>query len=190
MAHQTELTRISSNGTLRLDSKSAQYVNALTDLSTKECWVNGQELLGLEYQWSTTDIFLMKGTNPPSIMLGIMYANPQYFDNLRWSLGQLDSSRWSRAWIVKSREAAIPAEYRSTSGQALAVVTDALGTEFPVDYELVASIGSSEFWAPVSSSRDIEGCGGVVLVGTSFPASVTNNMPLGWRPRTLPISVL
>lgn len=185
ISDQVVPTRISTYGTLFLDKTSAAYVDELSELARSTCLSERQQVLGLEYQWSTTDVFLIKGWNPPSIILGIMYANDAYFDNLQWSLDQLPKSQWSRAWIIKSRSGAIPQEYRPVTDRAVDMTTDHLGTSFPSDYVLAATVGSTEFWAPRDSEITCDSFRDTRTVDVNFPASVTNRMPEGWRPRGL-----
>lgn len=135
---------------LRMDADSAQYVAGLNALRSDSCWTPGTRLLGAEWQWTTTDAYVLGAQAPPSLMLSILYANEAALQNLDLSLTRIDSSDWSDSWLVTTDPSHIPPEGEQTVSRALDRITGHLGTRFPDDYRLIRQVGSSQFWAPAA----------------------------------------
>jgi hypothetical protein len=135
---------------LRLDPERATLLRSLRDTAEADGWRPGTRLFGLA-PWSSTIPWHLGARVPDSIMPTLRGSEERLAFNLAW----LDLEGWEAAWLlVTSADSARPGDLEDSLAN-VETFTDAVGTTFPDDYQLVwrAPAGSPRFadvelWRP------------------------------------------
>jgi hypothetical protein len=148
MSEQIMPTRFGAHDdALALDQETAAYVNSLQHLADTAGFCAGDPLIGMVWDWTATESFVLGATVPEHLILTI-FGYPDAASVLDVTMDDLADPQWHDAWLMTTDpgglDGADAAELRAAQDR----LPDAVGRAFPDDYTTVGEVDGTQLWRP------------------------------------------
>ncbi len=148
MMKQTTLTRFGAHDDeLLLDPETADYVEGLQHLADGAGFCPGDSLIGMVWDWTATESFVLGATVPEHLILTI-FGYPDAASVLDATMDDLADPQWHDAWLMTTDPADLEADDAAELRAAQDRLPDAVGRTFPDDYTTVGEVDGTQLWRP------------------------------------------
>jgi hypothetical protein len=103
--------------------------------------------LGLKWDWSATEPFVLGARVPDSLMLTI-FGYPDPLSLLPVTMAGLDRNEWHDAWVMTTDPSTLPPADAALLRTALDRLPHHVGRTFPDDYVREVTVAGTELWRP------------------------------------------
>jgi hypothetical protein len=135
------------SGQLLLDAGTASFVDRLQRTAADAGFCDGDPLIGVVWDWTSTTAVALRATVPEHLVLTI-YGYPRQADVLDVTIDDLRGPRWRDGWVLTSDSATLAPERAAVLRAALDRLPGAIGREFPADYTLTGNVDGTQLWRP------------------------------------------
>lgn len=143
----TPLVLGSSDNTLLVESTMAAELTALRTQARAAGFCSGTRLLGLKWNWSATEPFVLGARVPDTLMLTI-FGYPDPLPLLPVTMAELDPVAWRDAWVMTTDPDTLLPDHAAQLRSALDRLPQHIGRTFPDDYVRAAEVNGTQLWRP------------------------------------------
>ena len=144
----TPLVLGAHDSTLLVDSTMATELTDLRTQARAAGFCTGTRLLGLKWNWSATEPFVLGARVPDSLMLTI-FGYPDPLPLLPVTMAELGlGATWHDAWVMTTDPATLEPADAAVLRTALDRLPQHIGRSFPDDYVREVSVNGTELWRP------------------------------------------
>ncbi|MBI4934238.1 MAG: hypothetical protein HY828_10195 [Actinobacteria bacterium] len=148
MAEQTTPTRFGAHDDeLVLDPDTAAYVDAVQQLADGAGFCAGDPLIGMVWDWTATESFVLGATAPEHFILTI-FGYPDAASVLDVTMDDLADPQWHDAWLMTTDPIGLEADDAAELRAAQDRLPDVVGRTFPDDYTIVGNVDGTQLWRP------------------------------------------
>lgn len=148
IAQQTTRLALRAHGsTLLVEASMAADLSELRSRARAAGFCSGTRLLGLKWDWSATEPFVLGARVPDSLMLTI-FGYPDPLPLLPVTMAGLDRNEWHDAWVMTTDPSTLPPADAALLRTALDRLPHHVGRTFPDDYVREVAVAGTELWRP------------------------------------------
>lgn len=135
------------DSTLLVEPTMAAELGALRTQARAAGFCSGTRLLGLKWNWSATEPFVLGAHVPDSLMLTI-FGYPDALRLLPVTMAELEEAEWREAWVMTTNPDSLLPEHAAELRVALDRLPQQIGRTFPDDYVREVEVNGTQLWRP------------------------------------------